>query len=405
FGRPMECTVCNSNFSWEDGVQLIPCLHMICIKCYESMCKFSKTCPFPYCFSPLRLNPDLRLNKCESPNCRRRMAPVGELIMLDCDHSLCGECHGELFRGRRAAFCPECDSPVAADGEESCEVCSKFGPAEKMMASACCGAKICMICAERGRKDRIGKEQKKEEEKEVKCPEGKCPAPKKKKKRGKDGEGSAGGSRCSCGLMCENEPLPNFPSENECEHEVCLECLGKTLEANEKSKLVPCCPNEMCRQPYRSESVLALRVLFPERKGYFDMFEVGYHFGFEKLKDEKIIEIEYADDFDSLKRMFNIKACVTEDEEGALTIEFDRKGTFGDLLREARKALKIGVTDKVYGYYLRIDGEDKVIVISHEMIQQDLATAGVLRATMVMVDMSGIVSANRHVAQPASEKK
>lgn len=61
---------------------------------------------------------------------------------------------------------------------------------------------------------------------------------------------------------------------------------------------------------------------------------------------------------------------MTEDEEGAISIEFDRKGTFGDLLREARKALKIGVTDKVYGYYLRIDGEDKVIVISQEMIQQ-----------------------------------
>lgn len=37
------------------------------------------------------------------------------------------------------------------------------------------------------------------------------------------------------------------------------------------------------------------------------MFEVGYHFGFEKLKDEKILDVVDADDFDFNKRLFTIK--------------------------------------------------------------------------------------------------
>lgn len=45
------------------------------------------------------------------------------------------------------------------------------------------------------------------------------------------------------------------------------------------------------------------------------MFEVGYHFGFEKLKDEKIMEVEYSDDFDSLKRMFTIKVREGKDRD------------------------------------------------------------------------------------------
>ncbi|KAF8368712.1 hypothetical protein PRIPAC_86541 [Pristionchus pacificus] len=413
----MDCTVCDLPFVWEDGVQLesstpfpqvgikqayvpaassphlayklVPCLHIICLKCYEAMCDYTKTCPFPYCFSLLRLNPDMRLNKCESPTCRRRVSAVGELIELDCQqHSLCGECHGELFRGRHAALCPQCGKPLAAEGEESCDVCAKFGPAEKMATAACCEAKICPACAERGKKERAAKDATKED---VRCPEGKCP-PKKRKKRSREEPENTNGAAhvCSCGIECTNEPLPNFPSEGECDHEVCVECLGKTLEANEKSKLVPCCPSELCRAPYRSESVLP--------RGYFDMFEVGYHFGFEKLKDEKILEVVDVDDGDFNKRLFTIKAVNSEAEDDVVSIDFDRKGSFGDLLREVRKALKIGVTDKVYGYYLRIDGEDRVIVITQKMIQQDVTTAGVLRATMVMVDMSGIVSANRHVA-------
>ncbi|GMR54269.1 hypothetical protein PMAYCL1PPCAC_24463, partial [Pristionchus mayeri] len=174
--------------------QLIPCLHIICIRCYESMCKFTKTCPFPYCFSPLRHNRDMRLNKCESPICRRRMAPMGELIELECNHSLCGECHGELFRGRRSGFCPDCDNPVAAEGEETCNICTKFGTAEKMTSAKCCGATICITCAEKGKK--------RGEDKEVKCPEGKC----KKKKREKDLVSGIRepGTICSCGVTCEN---------------------------------------------------------------------------------------------------------------------------------------------------------------------------------------------------------
>lgn len=120
------------------------------------------------------------------------------------------------------------------------------------------------------------------------------------------------------------------------------------------------------------------------------MFEVGYHFGFEKLKDEKILEVVDVDDGDFNKRLFTIKvrkqrskikyghqrskisfqAVNSEAEDDVVSIDFDRKGSFGDLLREVRKALKIGVTDKVYGYYLRIDGEDRVIVITQKMIQQ-----------------------------------
>lgn len=50
----------------------------------------------------------------------------------------------------------------------------------------------------------------------------------------------------------------------------------------------PICPNEACRLPYRCETVLALKALFPERAAYFSRFDLESHYSMEALKDDSI---------------------------------------------------------------------------------------------------------------------
>ncbi|KAK6011311.1 hypothetical protein OSTOST_23612 [Ostertagia ostertagi] len=79
---------------------------------------------------------------------------------------------------------------------------------------------------------------------------------------------------CSGLPDCEGEVLRNFPSEMECEHEVCINCLAKTLDECEHSNTPPICPNEACRHIHIAVTVcFSLKAAVPRRSPrYFSRF-------------------------------------------------------------------------------------------------------------------------------------
>jgi hypothetical protein len=94
--------------------------------------------------------------------------------------------------------------------------------------------------------------------------------------------------RCSAYLECENEALRNFPSAQECDHEVCLSCLDKMIAECQTFDYLPMCPNEQCRLPYRFESVSALRELFPSHATFFAGLALDLNHGYETIRDDTI---------------------------------------------------------------------------------------------------------------------
>uniref|UniRef100_A0A0K0CUS6 RING-type domain-containing protein n=1 Tax=Angiostrongylus cantonensis TaxID=6313 RepID=A0A0K0CUS6_ANGCA len=204
------------------------------------------------------------------------------------------------------------------------------------------------------------------------CPPGNCLQ--KGGSKSKKGKRSAP-TPCSGLPDCEGEVLRNFPSEMECEHEVCINCLSKTLDECEHNT-PPLCPNEACRLPYRCESVLALKAMFPERAAYFGRFDLESHYSMEGLKDDTItVLLSYNNDIDTNA----LKVCFCEDEENQMPVEFVKGGPLGDLIREIRRVLKIMNTDKVYGYFRRDSDEEKQLEINPKLIQTPVDKVGITK--------------------------
>uniref|UniRef100_A0A0N4VVQ8 RING-type domain-containing protein n=1 Tax=Haemonchus placei TaxID=6290 RepID=A0A0N4VVQ8_HAEPC len=216
---------------------------------------------------------------------------------------------------------------------EPCEgPCHASYEIETMVALPCCQVYMCQPCA------------KKWTEGKGTCPPGKCL--------------QKGGSKiktpCSGMPDCEGEVLRNFPSEMECEHEVCINCLAKTLDECEHNT-PPICPNEACRLPYRCETVLALRALFPERAAYFSRFDLESHYSIEALKDDSITLIHVSIHIIGTRVVsgtlshthgHGFKSRIGN-RLGHCPVEFVKNGPLGDLIREIRRVLKIMNTDKV----------------------------------------------------------
>ncbi|EPB72641.1 hypothetical protein ANCCEY_08286 [Ancylostoma ceylanicum] len=348
------CAACRSGIKCIDAVQLVPCLHVICLKCQQKTRKTSKVCPAKHCYSPLVPPMDIRWNPCEYERCLRKLAIAGDVYHTACQHDLCAQCFDEAMKTNNAQ-CPVggCGAPLNEDDElEPCEgPCRASYEIDKMVALPCCQVYMCQPCA------------KKWTEGKGTCPPGKCLQ--KGGSKGRKGKRTPVVDYVLCfsalcrllkvvqlqiktpcsGLPdCEGEVLRNFPSEMECEHEVCINCLAKVLEECEHSNSPPVCPNEACRLPYRCETVLALRALFPERAAYFSRFDLESHYSMEALKDDTITPI-------SIQRKatlhkIELKVCFCEDEENQTPVEFEKTGPLGDLIREIRRVLKIMNTDK-----------------------------------------------------------
>lgn len=106
---------------------------------------------------------------------------------------------------------------------------------------------------------------------------------------------------------CTRDALRNFPSEQECDHEVCLHCLDRVIsDCVKQGKLrvfycivftvfftlrldcLPMCPNDQCRLPYRFESVNALKALLPHHAKYFANLALEMTNAFEALRDDMV---------------------------------------------------------------------------------------------------------------------
>ncbi|KJH43624.1 hypothetical protein DICVIV_10366 [Dictyocaulus viviparus] len=308
---------------------------------------------------------DIRWNPCEYDRCLRKLAIAGDVYHTPCQHDLCAQCFDEAVKTNNGQ-CPVggCGAPLNEDDElEQCEgPCHGSYEIEKMVALPCCQVYMCQPCA------------KKWTEGKGTCPPGKCLQ--KGGTKSKKGKRNSPVIKTPCSGLpdCEGEVLRNFPSEMECEHEVCVNCLAKTLDECEHNNSPPVCPNEACRLPYRCESVLALKALFPERAAYFGRFDLESHYSMEGLKDD------------------SITVCFCEDEENQTPVEFEKGGPLGDLIREIRRVLKIMNTDKVYGYFRRDIDEEKQLEICPKLIQTPVDKIGITKDSLILVDITGIVN-------------
>ncbi|ETN82012.1 hypothetical protein NECAME_08219 [Necator americanus] len=373
------CAECRLGIKCSDAVQLVPCLHVICIKCQQKTRKTSKVCPARHCYSPLVPPIDIRWNPCEYERCLRKLAIAGDVYHTACQHDLCAQCFDDAYKTNNAQ-CPVggCGAPLNEDDElEQCEgYCHASYEIDKMVALPCCQVYMCQPCA------------KKWTEGKGTCPPGKCLQ--KGSSRMKRGKRTPIKTPCSGQPECEGEVLRNFPSEMECEHEVCINCLAKALEECERSNSPPVCPNEACRLPYRCETVLALKALFPERAAYFSRFDLESHYSMEALRDDTITPISIQRK--ATLQKIELKVCFCEDEENQAPVEFEKTGPLGDLLREIRRVLKIMNTDKVYGYFKRDGDEEKQLDLCPKLIQTPVDKIGINKDTLILVDITGIVN-------------
>ncbi|VDM66911.1 unnamed protein product [Strongylus vulgaris] len=224
------CAACRSAVTCNDAVQLVPCLHVICIKCQQKTRKTSKVCPALHCYSPLVPPMDIRWNPCEYERCLRKLAIAGDVYHTACQHDLCAQCFDDANKNNNGQ-CPVggCGAPLNEDDElEQCEgPCRAMYEIDKMVALPCCQVYMCQPCA------------KKWTEGKGVCPPGKCLSKGGgKAKKGKRTPVHFGHifvavpikTPCSGLPDCEGEVLRNFPSEMECEHEVCINCLAKVLD-------------------------------------------------------------------------------------------------------------------------------------------------------------------------------
>ncbi|VBB34545.1 unnamed protein product [Acanthocheilonema viteae] len=201
---------------------------------------------------------------------------------------------------------------------------------------------------------------------------------------------------------CEGRALNGFPSNNECEHEICIDCLDKMLADCEINDSPPICPNALCRQPYAVDSVIALKAFFPQRAKYFQHFALENQ-GYFLIKDDSVSKSEISPNFTASSRRMEVK-CELQgpDESNQTTVIFDREGNVADFVREMRRALKILPLDKVYGYYIRREVEksaeksddrkpDEELVVDAKSLNQSISELNLTSDSVVIVDTSGIV--------------
>uniref|UniRef100_A0A183VDQ0 RING-type domain-containing protein n=1 Tax=Toxocara canis TaxID=6265 RepID=A0A183VDQ0_TOXCA len=220
--------------------------------------------------------------------------------------------------------------------------------------------------------------------------------------------------------------LNGFPSNGECDHDVCPRCLEKMIDECQSTGMMPMCPNALCRQPYNVDSVIALKALMPQKADFFANFALENQ-GYDAIKDDAVTGndgekegcngsvpivweyvisachvqfIDIAGEFNVDERMMEIKVETDGGEDGDAKVIFDKRGTVADFIREVRRTLKILPLDKVYGYYIRRGGEktddkkaDEEMTVNAASVSTPISALGITPDCAVIVDMSGIVQA------------
>uniref|UniRef100_A0A7I4NNU0 RING-type domain-containing protein n=1 Tax=Brugia malayi TaxID=6279 RepID=A0A7I4NNU0_BRUMA len=333
----LRCPICERWQMVNEMRQLLPCLHLFCSTCLNKK-KTDKICLMLHCFSNICTG-TLTLNNCDNDMCPRKLSFYDSNPIGNCKHELC--------------ICPvsDCNEPLSdSDTTELCDGCKKILLDVKYIVTKCCNARYCLQCAVKKSFLSLNPE---ESYANVTCPEGKCLE--KDSRNSKNNRPSLQIAQCMGQDGCEGQALNGFPSSNECDHEICIDCLDKMLTECEITSSPPVCPNALCHQPYAIDSVIALKAFFPQRTKYFNHFALENQTYF-LIKDESISKSEISPNFTVSSRRMEVK-CELQgpDESNQTTVIFDRKGNVADFIREIRRALKILPLDKVYGYYIRRD--------------------------------------------------
>ncbi|EFP07472.1 hypothetical protein CRE_26195 [Caenorhabditis remanei] len=372
------CPICNELKACEEAVQLIPCLHTICKKCLKETSKQIRVCPVAHCYSSLSA-PEFMTSTCEGEHCQRKIMINADILRTACHHDICQHCYDAASRKEKMS-CPAlgCSESMVDEEDLICEgSCKQPLVFDKTITIPCCGARMCDEC---GPKWTNGRDF---------CDPGKCVIKEaSKKKKAPD----MSRQPCMGSMNCEGEVLRNFPSEFECDHDVCIQCIGTMLDECEKNGKSPMCPAKTCAIPYRCESVLALAAQFPERKGFFSKFTLQAKFSMQTLRDDSVSNVIHGDLKAMTGQKFSLKIGQCDDDDGGMPMEYVREGSLGDLIREIRRVLKILATDKIYGYYRVDDGKKKSLDVTKETIRSPCSALNITENTTILVDTTGIVS-------------
>ncbi|KAK6101298.1 hypothetical protein QQG55_4060 [Brugia pahangi] len=316
------------------------------------------------------------------------------LECLPCKHNICSTCMEE-YKILPIPVCPAEDcSGKASEVDESnlCDgICKKYVEEGKYITTSCCQAKICSACFETisGRKYSTGVEER--------CPSTECLR-------------HADIARCQAEVKCKNLPISGFPSKDECEHAMCIQCLEKMIDNCESAGSLPRCPNESCNALYNVESVIAMRAMLPGKSAFFNKLSLDNNY-YYLIKDEIVTPIKFSANFKSVQRYCEIDVKLSDGTESR-KLPFDRIGTIADLIREIRRELNIAPEEKVYGYYLtrplNVEGKSdddgywdkpaEKLDINAESINETVEKLNLSTAITIVADIAGIVQVKNDTA-------
>ncbi|VDN07677.1 unnamed protein product [Thelazia callipaeda] len=417
----MRCTVCMRDVPVGKMVQFTPCLHVFCKACVDrwrllneeklgkprsptSPSKKTLTpviCLASNCYSVYEGYYVRRLNwkQCDSPFCSRKLSAV-RLEPLSCDHNLCVTCM-EGYKRLANPVCPVQGCPGKANEDDDAEICDgickQLLEQGKFVTMKCCQAKICNQCFEAmfGRKITAGS---------TICSEEKCPF-----ECVRLSDFSEPVIKCTVGSRCNNVAINGFPSKGECDHTVCMRCLEEMIEECETVGSLPHCNNHLCNALYGTDSVMAMRAMFPHKAAFFEKLWLDNKWCYT-IKDETVTALKLSTEFKSADRFCEINIRLNDEIE-VRKLPFDREGTIADLLREVRRELKIAPEEKVlffciirlkvYGYYLirssslenHLDKPAERLELSSAAITETIGKLNLSRTTTIVVDTAGIVQA------------
>ncbi|MFH4982408.1 hypothetical protein AB6A40_009117 [Gnathostoma spinigerum] len=390
------CRVCRRVLPVEEMEQIVPCLHIFCKQCISRSKPYDKICPALHCYSIAKQSvyQKFGFGGCDVEICPRKYCYFEATRLPACQHEICFSCLEEAKR-RCPPVCPveSCHEPFNETTDEG-EVCD--GPCKQALTDGkftvlkCCGACLCNICFEKT----FGTAPTPDAE--MRCPK-QCIL--KKPRQGKDEKDSVPIAKCQGKDDCDQAALNGFPSQKECDHEVCIRCLQKMIEDCIATGSMPMCPNDLCRAPYCVESVIALRALFPSKSDYFSQLALENQ-GYDAIKDEAVTLVEYYPDFNAADQLLEVKVIA---DETTATVLYDKKGSIADFIRELRRELKILPLDKVYGYYIRREDDkskdtdekkpDEELIINGESLTKRMDELNLTPECQIVVDLSGIVQA------------
>uniref|UniRef100_A0A0R3S1E4 RING-type domain-containing protein n=1 Tax=Elaeophora elaphi TaxID=1147741 RepID=A0A0R3S1E4_9BILA len=336
----IECRICLKMCSFLEMQQILPCFHLFCRRCITVLTSYQKINQA----DSKKISTDVMT--CPATNCYSQIR-VGSMdsltLMINyCDNMICPKKLSQ-FESIRLIACQH-------------ELCNACLEESLQRQPPTCIVENCNRCIA---------------EVEVKC-------------NVKDD--------------CERIALNGFPSNSECCHDVCIECLTDMISSCEASGIAPMCPHPSCHQYYTIESVNALRTLFPQKAEFFQRFDLSERKAELFSRDDSVTFVDLSSDFDFASRRMTVRVVADNDEKVEGILIYDKQGTVGDFIREVRRVLKILPYEKIYKYFIKHENDgkhenetDQEIDIDAISLARCISELHLTSTSIVHVDTAGIV--------------